>query len=334
MISSHGLFWVSGARNTSANPEAGTDTESVISSGSCPGEFSGKHEGNTVNNLKKIDLHIHSTVSDGTDTPEEILALVKKACIRLFALTDHDAIKGCLVLRKILKEDDPQFVTGAEFSCRDDEGQYHILGYGYDPNAKSINGLVEKGHSIRMNKVRARLELLKSKFGFSFPEEEIQNLMAQDNPGKPHIANLMAKYGYARSRDEAMKEYLNKLRVQFGYISPEEAIAAILKGGGIPVLAHPSYGNGDQLILGEEMERRLRRLKDFGLRGMEAFYSGFPERMVRDMLDYAEKYDLLVTAGSDFHGSNKLVKLGDTGLDLGTEFPERLRLFLEEISVI
>ena len=267
-----------------------------------------------MNNLKKIDLHIHSTVSDGTDTPEEILALVKKACIRLFALTDHDAIKGCLVLRKILKED--------------------ILGYGYDPNAKSINGLVEKGHSIRMNKVRARLELLKSKFGFSFPEEEIQNLMAQDNPGKPHIANLMAKYGYARSRDEAMKEYLNKLRVQFGYISPEEAIAAILKGGGIPVLAHPSYGNGDQLILGEEMERRLRRLKDFGLRGMEAFYSGFPERMVRDMLDYAEKYDLLVTAGSDFHGSNKLVKLGDTGLDLGTEFPERLRLFLEEISVI
>ena len=257
-----------------------------------------------MNNLKKIDLHIHSTVSDGTDTPEEILALVKKACIRLFALTDHDAIKGCLVLRKILKEDDPHFVTGAEFSC------------------------------IRMNKVRARLELLKSKFGFSFPEEEIQNLMAQDNPGKPHIANLMAKYGYARSRDEAMKEYLNKLRVQFGYISPEEAIAAILKGGGIPVLAHPSYGNGDQLILGEEMERRLRRLKDFGLRGMEAFYSGFPERMVRDMLDYAEKYDLLVTAGSDFHGSNKLVKLGDTGLDLGTEFPERLRLFLEEISVI
>ena len=287
-----------------------------------------------MNNLKKIDLHIHSTVSDGTDTPEEILALVKKACIRLFALTDHDAIKGCLVLRKILKEDDPHFVTGAEFSCRDEEGQYHILGYGYDPNAKSINGLVEKGHSIRMNKVRARLELLKSKFGFSFPEEEIQNLMAQDNPGKPHIANLMAKYGYARSRDEAMKEYLNKLRVQFGYISPEEAIAAILKGGGIPVLAHPSYGNGDQLILGEEMERRLRRLKDFGLRGMEAFYSGFPERMVRDMLDYAEKYDLLVTAGSDFHGSNKLVKLGDTGLDLGTEFPERLRLFLEEISVI
>ena len=129
-----------------------------------------------------------------------------------------------------------------------------------------------------------------------------------------------------------MKEYLNKLRVQFGYISPEEAIDAILKGGGIPVLAHPSYGNGDQLILGEDMERRLRRLKDFGLRGMEAFYSGFPERMVRDMLEYSDRYDLLVTAGSDFHGSNKLVKLGDTGLDLGTEFPERLSRFLEEIS--
>ena len=295
-------------------------------------EFSGKYEGNRVKKPEKIDLHIHSTVSDGTDTPEEILALVKEAGIGLFALTDHDAIKGCEILRKVLKAGDPQFVTGAEFSCRDDEGQYHILGYGYDPKARSVNGLVEKGHRIRMNKVRARLELLQSKFGFSFPEEELQNLLAQDNPGTPHIANLMAKYGYAKSRDQAMKEYLNKLRVQFGYISPEEAIDAILKGGGIPVLAHPSYGNGDQLILGEDMERRLRRLKDFGLRGMEAFYSGFPERMVRDMLEYSDRYDLLVTAGSDFHGSNKLVKLGDTGLDLGTEFPVRLSRFLEEIS--
>ena len=275
---------------------------------------------------------MHSTVSDGTDTPAELLAHVKEAGIGLFALTDHDAIKGCVILRQLLAEGDPQFVTGAEFSCRDGEGQYHILGYGYDPEAASMLGLVEKGHRIRMNKVLTRLELLKSTFGFSFPEEEIRSLLARDNPGKPHIANLMVKYHYARNKEEAMSAYLNKLRVRLGYLSPEEAIAGILAGGGIPVLAHPTYGNGDQLILGEDMDRRLRRLIGFGLRGAEAFYSGFSRRMVREMLDFADKYDLLVTAGSDYHGRNKLIELGDTGLEPGAEYPARLRRFLEEAS--
>ncbi len=284
--------------------------------------------------LKKIDLHMHSTVSDGTDTPEELLAGVKEAGIGLFALTDHDAVKGCLLLRQILKPGDPQFLTGVEFSCRDKEGQYHILGYGYDPEAASVRDLVEKGHSIRMNKVTARLELLKSMFGFTFPKEEILELLSQDNPGKPHIANLMVKYDYARSKEEAIKEYLNKLRVQFGYLSPEEAIAGILAGGGIPVLAHPLYGNGDHLILGEDMDRRLRRLKDFGLRGVEAFYSGFTGRMIRSMLRFADQYDLFVTAGSDYHGKNKLVVLGDTGLEPGEEYPERLRRFLEALPSV
>ena len=281
---------------------------------------------------KKIDLHIHSTVSDGTDTPAQIIDYVKEEGIGLFALTDHDAIKGCKLVEQNLKEGDPQFVTGVEFSCRDMDGQYHILGYNYDPDAAPVQELVNRGHSIRMNKVRARLDLLESKFGFTFPKEEIEKLLAQDNPGKPHIANLMAKYGYAASRDEAMKQYLNKMRVQMGYIRPEEAISAILKSGGIPVLAHPSYGNGDQLILREDMDRRLRFLKEYGLRGVEAFYSGFNARLTREVLDFADKYDLIVTAGSDYHGRNKLVVLGETGLEPGTEYPERLCRFLDEIA--
>ena len=228
---------------------------------------------------------MHSTVSDGTDTPADILADVKEAGIGLFSLTDHDAIKGCAMIQQLLTENDPQFVPGVELGCRDEDGQYHILGYGYDTDAEPMRNLVEKTHSIRMNKVRARLELLETKFGISFPEEEVRRLLARDNPGKPHIANLMVKYGYAETKDKAMKEVLNKLRVKLGIIRPEEAIAAILAGGGIPVLAHPTYGNGDQLILGEDMERRLRRLKEFGLLGVEAFYSGFTTRITGEMLD-------------------------------------------------
>ena len=99
------------------------------------------------------------------------------------------------------------------------------------------------------------------------------------------------------------------------YVRPEEAIAGILGGGGIPVLAHPSFGDGDQLIIGEEMEARLQRLIGFGLQGVEAFYSGFSPKLRNEMLRFASRFELYVTAGSDYHGKNKLVELGDTGLD-------------------
>ena len=279
-----------------------------------------------------IDLHLHTTVSDGTDTPEEILAHVKEAGIGLFSVTDHDAIKGCEILRHLRQEGDPRFLTGVEFSCRDEEGQYHILGYGYDPEAEPVQGLVSKGHRIRMGKVYTRLDFLKTEFGISLPEEEIRGLLALDNPGKPHIANLMVKYGYADNKEKAMTEYLNKLRIKLDFLKPEEVIGGILAGGGLPVLAHPSYGNGDQLILGEAMDRRLLRLMEYGLKGVEAFYSGFTKKIRKEVLSFAEQYGLYITAGSDYHGRNKLVRLGDTGLDEVSEYPEGLRRFLQDYA--
>ena len=278
-----------------------------------------------------IDLHIHTTVSDGTDAPEKIPALVKAAGIGLFAVTDHDAVKGCSVILQTLKEDDPAFVTGAEFSCRDEEGQYHILGYGFDPGSPALRGLIDKGHRLRMKKVSARLDYLKTEFGFSFPEDEIRAMLALDNPGKPHIDNLMVKHGYAETKEQAITRYINRLHLRSEFIRPEEAIRGILGGGGIPVLAHPSYGNGDQLILGQDMDERLRRLIGFGLQGVEGYYSGFTPKIRREVLDFAERCGLYVTAGSDYHGSNKLVCLGDTGMDEDPDPPQGLRRFLEDV---
>lgn len=258
----------------------------------------------------KIDLHMHSNVSDGSDTPEEIISHVKNAGIGLFSLTDHDAVKGSGIVREHLEKGDPAFISGVEFSCKDELGAYHILGYGYEPESKAINGLVDKGHSLRMEKVTQRLEFIKNEFGFVFPEEEIRKLLSMDNPGKPHIGNLMVKYGYAESRSQAIKDYIDQLHVKNKYLSPGEAISGILESGGIPVLAHPFFGNGDQLILGEEMEERLKRLIGFGLQGVEAFYSGFSPKLITQMLDLADRYQLYVTAGSDYHGKNKLVVPG------------------------
>ena len=286
-----------------------------------------------MKNYGRIDLHMHSAVSDGTDLPQELLARVQEAGISIFSLTDHDAIKGCEVIlsQRGEAEDAPFFVTGAEFSCKDEAGKYHILGYGYDPAAEAIRAVVEKGHALRMGKCRERLAFIQKEFGFSFPQEEIDALLALDNPGKPHIGNLMVKYGYAATKKQAIKEYIDKLRFGSEYVRPEEAIEGILGAGGVPVLAHPCFGDGDQLIVGEEMEARLRRLIGMGVQGMEVFYSGFSPKLRNEMLALAEKYQLYVTAGSDYHGGNKLVELGDTGMTADTPVPDGMKRFIDTV---
>ena len=101
----------------------------------------------------RIDLHMHTTVSDGTDSPEGILDKVRSAGLALFSVTDHDAVKGCRIIQALLTPDDPAFLTGVEFSCKDEEGKYHILGYGFDPEAEPICRVVEKGHNAEENQV-------------------------------------------------------------------------------------------------------------------------------------------------------------------------------------
>ena len=275
---------------------------------------------------------MHSTLSDGTDTPEELLGSVREAGIQLFALTDHDAVKGCGMIRDARKAGDPLFLNGVEFSCRDAEGKYHILGYGFDPYSASIRRVVEKGHGIRMKKVAARLDFIREAFGFTFPGDEIDRLKSLDNPGKPHIGNLMVKYGYAESKEQAINEYLDRAKTPRDSLCPQEAIEGILLAGGIPVLAHPPYGSGNELIIGGDLERRLRRLIDLGLRGVEGFYSGFTPKLCAEMLSLAERYALYITAGSDYHGRNKFIAPGQTTYDDTGPMPEGMKRFLEDVS--
>ena len=287
-----------------------------------------------ITKVRKIDLHIHTLISDGTDSPSEILAYVKDAGIDLFSVTDHDALEAAEVINKIRQEDDPLFISGVEFSCKDNLGKYHILGYGYDAEAAPMKTLVAKGHAMRLEKLRLRLEILKKDFGIDFSEEDINGLYANNNPGKPHIAALMVRHGYAESKEQAFNDYLNRLSLNYEYISPEDAISGIAESGGIPVLAHPCYGDGDQLILGEDMEKRLRRLTGFGLKGVEAFYSGFTPRLCAEMTSFAERFGLYVTAGSDYHGKNKMIAPGDIGPADVSDAPDGLRRFLSDVTII
>ena len=202
----------------------------------------------------KIDLHMHSTVSDGTDAPLELLGKVREAGIDVFAVTDHDDIAACGEIVSAISESDseekkyPKFIPGAEFAAKDELGRYHIVGLGYDPEAGPIRALVDDCRSKRVQRVRLRLEYLEEVFGMTLPEEEKEALFKLKNPGRPHIGNLLVKYGYAPDRNTAIREYVNKTKTPgVGRIGPQQAIEAILASGGVPVLAHAILGDGNQM---------------------------------------------------------------------------------------
>ncbi len=283
--------------------------------------------------IKKVDLHMHTTVSDGTDTPCEIIDKVKNAGIDLFAVTDHDSISGNRKIINNLNESSPMFLTGVEFSCQDSNGKYHILGYGCDIESKGVNEVVKIGHDFRMKKTYDRLDFLKSEYGFEFPDEDVKELLKNKNPGKPHIGKMMVKLGYAKTKDEAINNYINNcVSNKKQYITPHMAIRGILESGGVPILAHPSYGSGNQLILGADMEIRLKYLIDMGLKGIELYYSGFTNKIIKELMDMSKRLDLLATAGSDYHGKNKLVPLGDNNLDDINDGVEGIKKFIELID--
>ena len=186
--------------------------------------------------------------------------------------------------------------------------RFHDLGHS--------NAIVATAHELRLKKVHARLDFLREELGFDLPEEEISKLLLLNNPGKPHIANLLVRYGYAENKEQGI-EYIDRKHFRSEYLHPKDVISAIRDAGGIPVLAHPPYGSGNDIIVRDELAERVERLIGYGIEGLEGYYSGFTKVLRDEVLGLAERHGLLVTAGSDYHGSNKLVDLGDTGLDAG-----------------
>ncbi len=262
-------------------------------------------------NCKSPDLHIHSVFSDGSDTPKSLIENVKRAGLDVFALTDHDTYAGCAEVKKLLGEFDPYFIPGVELSCEGERGKYHILGYCYDVNKPSIREAVEYTHGVRLRKVDRRFDFLTENYGFKFTEEDRKLILSQENPGKPHFVNLMLKKGYITEKSKGF-DILSGCKNTERVISPEEAINAIYGADGIPVLAHGILADGSKYLTNDEIETRVSELKNCGLMGLECYYSSYTPLQKEVMLKLAKKYNLLITAGSDYHGTNKTVKLGQT----------------------
>ncbi len=256
-----------------------------------------------------VDLHTHSTASDGTYSPKELVRLAKEIGLKGLALTDHDTLSG---LKEAFEEAEKvklPFLCGIEISVKyERQGHFHLLGYFLGPEIPEIEGALKKLQEARRKRNQKVVEKLQA-LGVNITYEELLK-MGEGEIGRPHIARLLFEKGVVKSIQEAFDKYLKKgapAYVPKALLSPEEAISLILKAGGVPVLAHPITLKLSE----EELFSYIKGLKSLGLKGIEAYYTEHTQEFTEFLLDCANKLGLLITGGSDFHGKNKPdIKLG------------------------
>ena len=283
-----------------------------------------------------IDLHIHSTASDGSLTPAEIIDAASEAGLTAFALTDHDTIDGAKEILARGKTGAPEFMTGVEISCNWPDGYHredslHILGYGFDVHNRHLNLTLEQLKQARADRNPKIIRKLND-LGYDISMEEVEKLSSSGQTGRPHVARVMVEKGIAESFDHAFDEFLAKGRpayVDKFRLSCKEALHAVHEAGGLAVLAHPGLIEPEN---GKIAEPLIKELASLGLDGIEVYYPEHSKQQTKHLAGLAERLDLLATGGTDFHGSfKKEIGLG-TGygrLDVPAPLFERLKDRLE-----
>lgn len=251
-----------------------------------------------------IDLHVHSTASDGTFSPSELVDYFDRRGAYAFALTDHDTIGGLAEAMEAASSREVIVVPGIELSCGYHGGDVHILGLYIDWQKPSFQeNVVElKRHRITRNrKMIAKL----AAYGFDITEEKMTAAFGDTSITRAHYAKYLVDHGYVKTVREAFERFLKKgcpCYVAKEEITIYDAMQIIKEGNGIPVLAHPMLYH---FLTPQELDDLVADLKQYGLRGIETFYSENSPEDEAATLCLAQKYDLLPTGGSDFHGSIK-----------------------------
>ena len=270
-----------------------------------------------MDNLSKVDLHLHTTASDGSDTPTELLKKARDCGLDVISITDHDTLLGLLEALKSEKCG-LKIITGIEFSTHANVAEgfdCHILGYGFEPDSEAILAAIEHGRQMRFAKLEARIAYLREKFGISLTDEEISELRSLNSVARPHLARALVKRSLAASIGEAIDKYLKGDNFPDDRIDSKEAIDAIHEAGGVAVYAHPLGGEREKRLTPCEVYERISTLKELGIDGIEAYYSRYDSSDEDVLLDIAKRLNLCVSAGSDYHGENKTVRLADLSND-------------------
>lgn len=248
-----------------------------------------------------LDLHLHSTFSDGTCTPEELVRQARELGVYGIALTDHDTTQGIHRFMEAGRACGVVTVSGVEVSADYSNGTMHILGYGLNPDDEALNERLQwirEGRRERNRIIHAKLERL----GMPIPWTEVEACAGGDVIGRPHIARVLMQHGYVKDVREAFRKYLVRGKPAYEgrrRLKPADAVGMIVQAGGVPVLAHPSTLNAGGLDLREV----VLGLVEAGLQGIEVFYPEHTQDMRRRFRKLAEAFDLVPTGGSDFHGA-------------------------------
>jgi 3',5'-nucleoside bisphosphate phosphatase len=244
------------------------------------------------------DLHLHTNFSDGTYTPEEVVAQAVKYGLAAIALTDHDTVEGCGRAAQACGAAGIEFITGTELTAEQDGNELHILGYFVDTHNPTLLAEIAKFQAVRQNRIHEMVARL-NRLEVPLQAETVFALANCRSPGRPHVARALVNAGLCGNLDEAFERFLKKHRpawVPKMKISALTAIELIHQAGGLAVMAHPGLNRTDDVIPG---------LAEAGLDGLECFHTKHTPAMAQHYLQLAERLRLLVTGGSDCHGLSK-----------------------------
>ena len=244
------------------------------------------------------DLHLHTHFSDGTFSPEEVVARGQRVGFTALALTDHDTVEGCSRMAIACAEANIEFITGAELTAEHAGNEIHILGYFLDQHNQRLLTELARFQSVRQNRIREMVARL-NELAIPLQAEEVFALANCQSPGRPHVARALVQAGHCASHDEAFERFLKKNRpawVPKAKMSALDAVELIHQAGGLAVMAHPGLNRTDEII---------PDLVAAGLDGIECFHTKHSTSASERYLMIADKHKLLVTGGSDCHGKSK-----------------------------
>jgi predicted metal-dependent phosphoesterase TrpH len=245
-----------------------------------------------------IDLHTHSTASDGIYSPTELLRRAKDVGLRVLALTDHDTTDGIVEAAQAAAELDIDFIPGIEINTDVSGGEVHVLGYFIEYERPAFQTHIKVLRDARERRGQRMVELLNEQ-GVNISWDRVREI-AQGAVGRPHVAKALLEAGYVQTIGEAFDRYIGT--GCFAYVpryrlTPEDAVRLIASGNGLPVIAHPA----DQPGL-DELRKWLPGLCEAGMIGLETYYGPYTPEQEQALLALANKYHLIPTGGTDFHG--------------------------------
>ena len=273
----------------------------------------------------RVDLHLHTTVSDGALRPDELVRAAASVEIRVMAVTDHDSVDGIHEAERAASGLPIEVIPGIEVSASQGTDEVHVLGYLFDADDPDLRQALSRLQEGRVAHARDMVERLGA-LGCQLDWDRVMAMAGGSSIGRPHIAKALVELGYVASVDEAFSRFLK--RGGPGYVEgrkplPQEAVSLISAAGGVASLAHPIIVGASDYRL--DLTRLLPAMAEAGLQGIEAYYKGYTPEITAALLALAARYRLVPTGGSDFHGGGVVTDAKLGAVEVPWETVDRLR---------